>query len=122
MVKRVIITKETEITNRCIRKYGKATVSNKFLEGTFIVTRFRKYSCYSEVDVNFTGKIKCRIGYDDFLEWYTKEGLYNKNKNISKIRLNRLLRKNIFSDVRNHLRFFNIDLHGYYDIKKINWL
>ena len=121
MSKRVIVTNQTKNTNRFIKKYGGGIVSNKILEGRFIVTKYRKYSCFSEVDVTFIGKIKCRIFSIEQPEWYTKEGLYTKGKNISKIRLNKLLRKNIFSDVRNHLRFFNIDLHGYYDIKKINW-
>lgn len=94
-------------------------VDTQKIRGHFTITSYRKYSCKEEVDVVFKGEIFCKIGRTP-AQWYGNEiiGIY---KNISKVKLNRLLRKSLFEDVRRRCRLFSADLWTYHDIKKIKW-
>lgn len=115
----LVKTKNTETINRCIKKFGKVQVSNVTLEGHLVISRYRQYTYYTEADVTFFGKIYCKIGTNR--KWYTKDELFSAAKNISKIRLNRLIRKYIIKDLREHLTYFGVEIKHYSQIKKINW-
>lgn len=115
----LIKTKNTESINRFIKKFGKVHVSNHTLEGYFVINRYRQYTYYSETDVTFVGKIRCRINLKT--QWYTKDELYGACKRISKVRLNRLIRKHVIRDLVEHLAYFGVEMKHYSQIKKINW-
>jgi len=119
MVRKVIKTKNTDTISKCIKKFNSVQISNNFIEGYFIIDRYRQYTYNPEVDVTFVGKLKCRLF--SVLGWYTKEQLYNTTKNVSKIRVNRMIRKQILKELSIHLRYFSIELNHYSLIKKINW-
>lgn len=103
-----------------IKKFSKnISVDTPKIRGKFTITSYRKYSVHEEVDVVFTGEIWCKIGRTP-PQWYGNDilGVY---KNISKVRLNRLIRKSLFEDIRRRCRIFSADLWTYHDIKKIKW-
>jgi len=103
-----------------IRKFSKGIkVETQKIRGHFTITRYRKYSHYEEVDVVFNGQIFCKIGRTP-AQWYGNE-ILSIYSNISKVRLNRLIRKSLFDDVRRRCRLFSADLWTYHDIKKIKW-
>lgn len=93
-------------------------VKNDIIDGYYIINRYRKYKYYPEVDITFYGKINCRIARG-FREWHNSD--VQIKKNISKIKLNRFLRKALMPDVKRHAMFFGIDLVHYSEIKKIIW-
>jgi len=119
MGSKLIKTKNTESINRCIKKFNTVPVSSSVIEGHFIIDRYRQYTYYPEVDVTFVGKLRCRLDFKS--DWYTKKQLYNTTKNVSKIKINRMIRKQIIKDLSTHLRYFSIELNHYSQIKKINW-
>ena len=131
---------ETLYVNRLVKKYGKdidiffGYNSNhysinriKSLEGKFSIKSIRKYRkgsigsgpCY-EIDINFNGKV--------FAAWNGERKFWGsellENKNVSKIKVNKVIRKNIVKDIQTYLLTFGIDTSPYYSlsVKKIEWV
>lgn len=102
---------------KVILKCGEISVDNNYLNGIIKIVNYRKYKYYSEVDIVFEGKIFVRVNRSS--EWFDTS-IFNKYK-ISKIKLNRFLRKKCVQEVKDRLNYFDINLNGYSDIKKINW-
>ena len=71
-----------------------------------------------EVDVLFKGKIRARKGHTS-LEWYSSK--IQKENGISKVKINRFIRKLIVDKIQNRLAYFGLKLNGHYEIKKLNW-
>lgn len=87
----------------------------------FYKTSFKYDSSFPyvlEVDVLFKGKIKARKAHNP-LEWYSSKIL--KDNGVSKIKINRFIRKLIVDKIKNRLVYFGLGLNGYYEIKKLNW-
>lgn len=107
----------TQNLKKAILKWGEIPVQNNYLDGVIKINSYRKYSFSSEVDVVFEGKIFVRVNRTS--EWFDTS-IYNKHK-ISKIKLNRFLRKNCLLEIKHRLNYFDICLRDYSNIKKINW-
>jgi len=126
---------ETTYTNSLIKKYGKNLEvldgrknaffygsNKKYLEGSFSIKRIRKYQRslpYYEVDLEFKGKILASKTYSGE-KWLGSEVL--KEKDISKIKINRLIRKSISNDINNFLLTFGVEINHNLVVKKIEWV
>ena len=114
---------ETKTLKKIITKFSKdISVSNKNVRGVFTVKNVRKYQFRTEVDVIFKGEIQARIGRK--LDWYDSGILTQEHKGykISKIKLNRFLRKSLHKDVDINLKYYCETIKNYYDIGKIEWV
>ena len=93
-------------------------IDNPSIKGTFKLENIRfYYSSYIEVDVSFEGEIKLK--YFRTVDWFGKE-VFNF-RSASKIKINRKIKREIFNELRRKLRFFDISIHDYSQIKKIKW-
>ena len=93
-------------------------VENNFVKGTVKLQNIRFYfGSYVEVEVLFEGKLKAR--YFKVTDWFGTELL--DFERISKIKINRKIKKSIYDDLRRKLKFFDINLTDYSQIKKIKW-
>ena len=131
---------ETQYVNRLVKKYGKdidihfghghsqySLNQTKSLEGTFSIKSIRKYRksfivfgpCY-EIDLILNGKV--------FAWWNGERKFWGsellQNKNVSKIRVNKLIRKHIVRDIQLYLLTFGIDVNPYItlSVKKVEWV
>lgn len=131
---------ETQYLNGLVKKYGKdidihfghgnnqySPNQTKSLEGTFSIKSIRKYRkssigfgpCY-EIDLILNGKV--------FAWWNGERKFWSsellQNKNVSKIRVNKLIRKHIVRDIQLYLLTFGIDVNPYISlsVKKVEWV
>lgn len=115
---------ETKTVKLAVLKFSKEIpVNNNGLRGVFTIKNFRKYQFRVEVDIVFKGKINAHIGRE--LNWYDSSILLNMNHKrykISKVKLNRFLRKSLNKEVAWQLNYFSERFKHYSDIKKIEWL
>lgn len=117
MTRYVIQDTESVVIKKSLKKWGEFSVSTKNLNGVISIKNFRKYPYRNEVDVFFTGKIFARAGQEN--EWLGADILTTKS--ISKIKLNRHLRKSCLAEVRIRMNYFGIEIKHYTDITKIKW-
>jgi hypothetical protein len=117
MSRYVIQDTESSAIKKSLKKWGQFTVSTKNLDGVITIKNFRKYQFRNEVDISFTGKIFAKTGYSS--AWHNSDIL--KTKNISKVKLNRFLRKSCLEEVKFRMNYFGIQIQNYYDITKIKW-
>lgn len=99
-------------------KFSSFDIDNDNAKGKVNVIGYRKYQFRDEFDIEFTGQIKARM--NGKLEWVSSEVL--KRKNISKIKVNRFIRREVFKILKPRVRYFSIDLRWYSDIKKLKWI
>ena len=129
---------ETVYVNRLVKKYGKDLEildgsrnspflsKKKCLDGNFSIKRIRKYRPYSkfsqsyyEIDLVLKGKLLAKWNSKE--TWYGSEIL--KESGVSKIKINRLIRRHIFNDVNEFLLTFGVQVHNSnLKIKKIEWV
>jgi len=119
MIIKMIVTENTISTRKAVKKWSEIPVNNEYLRGTVKITNYRKYSLHSEVDVTYEGEIFVSI-VSGYSSWFDKSILTKYL--ISKIKLNRFLRKKLLNDVKNRLNYFDVDLRTYHDIRKIKWI
>jgi hypothetical protein len=121
MSRYVIITPQSNSTKSAVKKFGTVVVKNDRLDGIVEITNYRRYSLYEEVDIQFKGKIKAKYN-TIFSEWLDSSILENNRNNVSKIKVNRLIRKSMFFDVKCMMNYFGINLRYYYNIKNLKWV
>lgn len=117
MTRYVVQDTEWSAIKKALKKWGEISVYNKGLNGVISIKNFRKYHNRNEVDVVFTGKIFAKTGQTN--EWHGTE-VFRLNT-ISKIKLNRFLRKSCLLEVRIRMNYFGIRIKNYTDIVKIDW-
>lgn len=110
-------TTETKSLKKFILNFSSFEIDSESAKGKVNIFGYRKYQFRDEFDIEFIGQIKARV--DGKLTWVSSEVL--KRKNISKIKVNRFLRKEIFKVLKVKVRYFSIDIRYYYDIKKLKW-
>ena len=112
---------ESKRINKLIKKFPAATIysNNQVLRGSFTITRFRKYGVVHEIDVEFDGELFARTSTLDSRSWL-KSDIIGK-KNVSKIKVNKLIKRHLLQDVRDYARFFGIQISWLTNIKKITW-
>lgn len=93
-------------------------VETSYIKGFVKLQNIRFYGgSYVEVEVSFEGEVKAR--YSRVTSWFGNE-LFGFD-GVSKIKINRMIKKMIFNDLRRKLKFFDINLSDYSQIKKIKW-
>ena len=120
----VITTQDAKITQKVVHKFSKdIVVDNNNIRGKFTITRYRKYAFRDEVDIVFKGEIY--VTYHRNLDWYPSSIMSVKKNGykVSKVKVNRYIRKFLYKETERHLNYFDIKNFRYYtDIKKITWL
>lgn len=119
---RTLKTPESKKRREVLKKFLKdVEVNTKNIRGKFSVVGYRKYSFYEEVDVVFDGQFFGR--YKGKNDWIHSSVLENrKETRVSLIKVNKILRRNLFKDIEIHCKYFSVDVRDYSSIKKINWV
>ena len=125
MSRYVITDDNTKTVKKILKKHSKKQVSanNEFMKGTFTVKTYRKYEFREEVDILFEGEIyaKYRRPLQPLTrEWFKSDIL--QHRGVSKIKVNKLIRRFLFDDVKTYLAYFGISLRYPEQIKKITWI
>lgn len=117
----VIQNEGTKGLKKLLPKYGSVSINGDKIKGTVKVIGYRKYSYTEEIDIEFTGKIHARVTWGK-LEWFESSLLNDKSKKVSKVKINRFIKKTCLREVKMYLNYFGIKLDDYSQIKKVNWI
>ena len=117
---------ETKNLRKTIIKFSKdiPTVGEHH-RGVFSITGYRVYDYYSnyvEVDVVFNGEIFVQIEVGKSRQWYDSSVLKNDKHNLSIIRINKFLKRRVYADINNRLRYFSAGMKGTSELKKMKWI
>lgn len=117
---------EVSVINKTLLKQ-KVEVDENGLKGSLTISRVRKYQPYAdnikingktpenwEIEILFKGKLKGKL-YK--LEWFSSEVL--DRKNVSKIRVNKIIKRKLYNFVETRLLFWGI---SDFKIKKVIWV
>jgi hypothetical protein len=118
---KMIKDENTIATKKAVKKFSNVEISptNNTIRGSFKIKNFRKYSTHSEVDIEFVGEIFAKTSIYESKRWYSSE-IYSK-KGISKIKVNKLIKRHLFKEVKSHALYFGIDIKWIENIKKVTW-
>ena len=113
---------DSKVIKKSLKKFSKREIAsfNDRLKGSFTIVGFRKYQFINEVDVEFNGEICARHNSSTVLTWF-KSDIYNQ-KGVSKIKVNKLIKRAIFKEVKDQAAYFGINLRYIEEIKKIKWV
>ena len=106
---------------KSLLKWGELSINNSDIRGTITIKNHRKYQFRDEIDIEFKGEIFVRLDVVT-REWYGSDIMLNKSYSISKIKLNRYIRKKIFREIQIRMNYFGIDMKDYRHIVKIKWV
>ena len=120
MSRYVLNTTTTKATKVAVKKFGTLKIDSDKLIGTIKIVNYREYKTYHEVDIIFDGKIQVRV--DRKLEWFDSEKIKSMGKRISKVKLNRFIRKSCLFEVQCRMNYFGVNIRNYFDIKKLTWI
>ena len=118
----VIKDNETKGVKKALPKYGSFSVKNEKISGKIEIIGYRKYSWGEEVDVRFTGKIYVRFNNSHTFSWMDASIISDKSKNVSKIKVNRFIKRYSFTDIKTRMNYFGVNVRGWDMIKKIKWI
>ena len=90
---------------------------SKNLRGTLRINRVRTYMFRHEVDVTFKGELYCV--WNRKRDWYKIEEFLDKGKQVSKIKLNRMIRKGLYEYLKDYMKYFCVELYDYTSISKL---
>ena len=102
---------------KALARYGSVDIHNEKVKGTVNIIGYRKYSWGDEIDIEFTGKVHARVSYK--LEWFDASVMEDKGKHISKVKVNRFIKRCCLREVKIHMNYFGIRIDEYSQIKKI---
>lgn len=113
---------DSKAIKKSLKKYSKKDIGsfNDRLRGSFTIVGFRKYHFTNEVDIEFNGEICAKHSSLAVLTWF-KSDIYNQ-KSTSKIKVNKLIKRAIFNEVRDQAAYFGVKLRYVTEIKKIKWI
>ena len=113
---------DLKVIKKSLKKFSKKEIAsfNDRLRGSFTIVGFRKYQFINEVDIEFNGEICARHNSSAVLTWF-KSDIYNQN-GVSKIKVNKLIKRAIFKEVKDQAAYFGINLRYIEEIKKIKWI
>ena len=118
MARYVVQNKETNSIKKLLKKWGELPISTDQIEGVIKIKNYRKYTWNEEVDVIFEGKLFVRMGVEK-RQW--RPSSIQKTHRISKVKLNRCLRKCCLCEVQTRMKYFGVQVGEYYNIKSIKW-
>lgn len=121
-MRQVINDDNTKAIKKTIKKFSgnDISITNGILRGSFKITNFRKYLMHHEVDVEFKGELFAKTSVLDGKKWLSSE-IYGQ-KNISKIKVNKLIKKHLLSEVKIHAAYFGISIRYLENLKKVTWV
>lgn len=109
----------TKGTRKILKKYSKdIPVDNQNAKGSVSIVRYRKYTYREEVEIEFDGTLKLCVGGKR--DWYTSDTV-RKIPNVSKIKLNRIIKKCVLDSVNRRCKYFEVDIKHYSYITKVLW-
>jgi hypothetical protein len=122
MSRYVITNDETKSTKKLLKKFPEVNVSshNERLKGSFTITHYRKYIFREEIEIEFKGELFAVRSTLDGRKWH-KSDIYNQI-GTSKIKVNKLIKRAIFNEVKNYCAYFGIKLRYVEDLKKVKWI
>jgi len=125
MSRYVINDDMTKSVKKILKKHSKKQVSvnNEFMKGTFTIKTYRKYEFREEVDILFEGEIyaKYRRPLQPLTrEWFKSDIL--RDRGVSKIKVNKLIKKYLFDEVQTYLAYFGVRIRFIEEIKKVTWI
>lgn len=112
----------TKSQKKLIDKYSvDIPITTNGIRGTFTITNYRNYRFFSEIEIEFKGLIL--VTFNNQRDWYDSSLMEKSVNNYkpSKIKVNRYIKKHLFTSVKNHLSLFCVDISYYSDIKKLTW-
>lgn len=116
---RYVINDEFAVAvKKSLKKWGDIPVKNDYLDGVIKIKNYRKYTHIHEVDVSFVGKIYVKV-YREPRAWHDVSVLTKYN--ISKIKLNRFLRRGMLTEIQIRMNYFGAEIRDYYNIQKVKW-
>jgi hypothetical protein len=101
-------------------KWGEFPIDNDGIRGVITIKNYRKYMFRNEVDIEFKGEIFVKLNSEGRI-WYGSDILTCDKYSISKIKLNRYLRKLALKEVSFRMNYFGVDVKNYREINKIKW-
>jgi hypothetical protein len=124
------IRRDTDTKNlrKTILKFSKdIPVVGDRHRGVFSITGYRVYDYtptgyYVEIDVVFKGEIKVSVSSLHPDEWFSDDVKKNERYCIQPNRLGKFLRRQLFNEIDNHMRYFNAGLTCLNSIKTIKWI
>lgn len=111
---------ESKAIKKLLVKWGEFPIENQGLRGTIMIKNYRKYQYRNEVDIEFKGEIFVRI-FNENRNWHDSKILTSKKVSISKVKLNRYIRKTSINDIRMRMRYFGVNIDDYRYVNKIKW-
>jgi hypothetical protein len=121
MSRYVIENSETIQIKKLLKKFGELSINNSRINGTIVIKNYRKYLFSQEIDIEFKGQIFAVI-HGDKKTWFGSDSLNNSELNLSKIKVNRYLKKNALTDIQMRMRYFGVELGNYQSISKVKWI
>lgn len=106
---------------KSLTKWGEISIDNGGMRGVIKIKNYRKYQFRDEVDIEFDGQIFVRV-FQENRTWYGSDVLNNGKYRISKVKLNRYLRKNALKEIQMRMNYFGVNVKEYQDINKIKWI
>ena len=122
MSRYVITNDETKSIKKLLKKFPETAISvrNERLKGSFKITHYRKYIFREEVDIEFNGELFAIRDSFSGRQWH-KSDIYSQS-GTSKIKVNKMIRRSIFNEVRDYCAYFGISLRYVDDLKKVKWV
>ena len=118
MARYIIENIETKGIKKSLKKWGEIPIHTDYLDGVIKIKNYRRYTWNDEVDAVFEGKIYVRV-MNENRTWHTTSIL--KKHTISKVKLNRFLRKSCLFEIKTRMNYFGVEIKYYDNIKKIKW-
>lgn len=122
MARYVIQDESTKAIKKLLPKYSSFNIDDERIKGVVEIIGYRKYAWGEEIDIKFTGKVSARMNYSDTPIWYDSSVMTDKGINVSKVKINRLIKKRCFDNVKQRMHYFDVRIHTYSVIKKIKWI
>jgi hypothetical protein len=119
MGKYLIQDTTSKAIKKSLKKWGEFSVDTDGLKGVITIKNYRKYQFRDEVDIEFKGEIFVRISNEN-RSWHGSDILTKYR--ISKVKLNRFLRKSALKEVQMRMNYFGSNVKVYQDINKVTWV
>jgi len=114
-------TPQSKSTKSAGKKFGTVVIKNDRLDGVVEIINYRGYTLYEEVDIQFKGKIKAKYN-SMYSEWFDSSIMTNKALTVSKVKINRFIRKSTFFEVKCMMNYFGVNIKDYSYIKNLKWI
>jgi hypothetical protein len=120
MARYIIQNEEVKGIKKALPKFGSIQIDTLKIKGGIRIIGYRKYSWGDQVDIEFIGKIHARANHR--LEWLDSSIMEDKSVKVSKVKVNRFIKRICLTDIKHRLNYFGIRIDDYSQITKVKWL